>query len=310
MIREVSLIEYLPPLMQEYDEIKKIMAAETPEFQLAWEEAEKNLNNLFVPTADENSIRRFERITDVYPTADDSLDTRRTRVLIRMNEQRPYTLRVLKKRLEAICGADGYQLMLDPGRYKLGVSLESKVKDNLDDVRLMLRTMVPVNLIVDLAIALQLIRFKNRERLSFHAFKIYFPFCVVHASDLIDFKVKASFLNNKMAGRRVLLNGERLLNGLWVLSALTGGGVSARSLTMSTFPVRNEFGSSLKQRYSLYVANKGGFSNTKQQVAGLSAKQKYDFKGFITMDNRWQLDGSSTLNGSKSLNPFYIKEDL
>ena len=48
MIRTVKLEHYLPPYIQEYREIWKLMQAENPEFQLADDESEKIKNNLFI----------------------------------------------------------------------------------------------------------------------------------------------------------------------------------------------------------------------------------------------------------------------
>ena len=50
MIRDVNLIGYLPPFIQEYMEIRKIMQAENPEFQFVEDESEIIKNNQFIQT--------------------------------------------------------------------------------------------------------------------------------------------------------------------------------------------------------------------------------------------------------------------
>ena len=91
MIRTVKLEHYLPPYIQEYREIWKLMQAENPEFQLADDESEKIKNNLFIESCDEKGISRFESIMGIFPLDTDTLESRISRVLTRWNEKLPYT---------------------------------------------------------------------------------------------------------------------------------------------------------------------------------------------------------------------------
>ena len=45
MVREVNLLGYLPPFMQEYVEMQQIMNAEQPDVQALEDETEKIKNN-------------------------------------------------------------------------------------------------------------------------------------------------------------------------------------------------------------------------------------------------------------------------
>ena len=45
---ERKIIDYLPPYLMVYKEIKAIMEAEQPEFEIVWQQAENVLNNQFV----------------------------------------------------------------------------------------------------------------------------------------------------------------------------------------------------------------------------------------------------------------------
>ena len=81
MIREVSLVSYLPPFMQDYKEPAAALEAENPEFTLVWKAADKVLYNHFISTADEYGIARREKLLGIYPSDDDTLDSRRARGL-------------------------------------------------------------------------------------------------------------------------------------------------------------------------------------------------------------------------------------
>ena len=53
MIKEVDLVSYLPPFMQEYKALAQTLEAENPEFALLWEAAGRVRKNAFVATADD-----------------------------------------------------------------------------------------------------------------------------------------------------------------------------------------------------------------------------------------------------------------
>lgn len=88
------------------------------------------------------------------------------------------------------------------------------------------------------------------------------------------------------------------------------GGVMPRKITISGLVVRNSFKTtsgaqiavSAKQRYTLRQGT--------NKVTGLSAKQPLGFSGSVVMDGRWTLNGDFILNGSRSLNQIFSKEDL
>ena len=81
MIREVDLVSYLPPYLQEYNqETVAALEAENPEFRLIWEASDRVLYNEFIATADEYGISRFEKILNILPSKEDTLESRRARV--------------------------------------------------------------------------------------------------------------------------------------------------------------------------------------------------------------------------------------
>ena len=101
MLRTIDLLHYFPPFVQEYREIKHIMSAEEPEFQLVADESEILKNNQFIETCNEVGIARFEKILHITPSPDDTLESRRSRVLIRWNDAVPYTWKIFLQK-EAI----------------------------------------------------------------------------------------------------------------------------------------------------------------------------------------------------------------
>ena len=95
MIREVDLVSYLPPFMQNYKETVAALEAENPEFAIIWKATDKVLYNHFISKADEYGLSRFEKLLGIFPTSDDTLESRRSRVQSKWFNTLRDTLRVL-----------------------------------------------------------------------------------------------------------------------------------------------------------------------------------------------------------------------
>lgn len=84
----------------------------------------------------------------IQPFTDDTLETRRFRILTRWNEKLPYTYRVLIERLNSLCGVDGYELELQPNLYSISIKLELTQKRMFNDVQDLTRRMIPANMVL------------------------------------------------------------------------------------------------------------------------------------------------------------------
>ena len=65
MAREIDLLGYWMPVLRQLKEFKEIAKAETPELKYILEQIERTLNNMFIETADEYGIKRFEDIEEI-----------------------------------------------------------------------------------------------------------------------------------------------------------------------------------------------------------------------------------------------------
>lgn len=142
-----KLIDYLPPFIQEYKEIKAIMGAEQGSIETVWTDAKNVLADQFVQSATENGIAQYEKILGITPKGTYTLDERRFNVLARMNEQLPYTMKQLHSSLTSLCGKDGYALKLDTDNYNLIVKLALSNENNVEAVESLLYKMIPANIV-------------------------------------------------------------------------------------------------------------------------------------------------------------------
>ena len=140
--------EYWPSILQEIEEFQEMANTENIEFEGLQDAIENLIDDQFIQTATERGIARREKIYKITPFADDSLETRRFRVLARENDKLPYTYRVLENKLNQLCGENGYVMTLNAGEYTLNIKIELVVKRMFDEVDKLVRKMAPSNLVI------------------------------------------------------------------------------------------------------------------------------------------------------------------
>ena len=149
MTRDVSLLAYLPPFMQDFTEIAATLNAEDPEFVVVWDSADRVLKNQFIATADEYGISRFEKILKILPSKEDTLESRRSRVQNRWFNNIPYTMRTLIQRLTTLCADHGFTLTkYFTDAYTLEIHTDLELFGQVEELERIIQTMIPCNLIV------------------------------------------------------------------------------------------------------------------------------------------------------------------
>ncbi len=152
MVREVDLISYLPEYLHGFRELKELMGAQQPEVQALEDATEVLKNNQFILSADGQGIRKFETMLGVTALDDDTLENRKFRVLSRWNNAIPYTVPVLKRKLENLCGEGGCLLEIFHTEYRVKVRVALASKKNYRMVGEMLGEVIPANMEIDLSL--------------------------------------------------------------------------------------------------------------------------------------------------------------
>ena len=141
-----KLIDYLPPFMQVYVELAEIMKTEQVEIERLWVESDNVFADQFIPEATKNGVMRWESMLGISPKDTDTLEERRFRILTKLNQELPYTLRKLELVLTNLCGADGYFVEVDSAAYHIEVKLALGNHNNYQEVVDLLTKMVPANM--------------------------------------------------------------------------------------------------------------------------------------------------------------------
>lgn len=147
-----KLIDYLPPFVQEYKEIATIMGVEQFEIDQLWAESDNAFADQFIMDATENGVSRRESILDISPKGTDTLDERKFRILTKLNQELPYTMRKLEQALTNLCGEDGYSIVMNPAEYYIEVKLGISNASNYSEVENILKKMIPANMMSTVSI--------------------------------------------------------------------------------------------------------------------------------------------------------------
>lgn len=147
MTRNVDLVSYLPPFLTEFGELTTTLEAENPEFVLAWDGVDRVLRNEFIETADEYGISRFEKILNILPSKEDTLESRRARVLARWFTNVPYTIKALISKLQSLCGESSFSISTDYEFYKITIAVDLELFGQVDELDHIIESMIPCNIV-------------------------------------------------------------------------------------------------------------------------------------------------------------------
>ncbi len=143
-----KLIEYLPTFMQQFPEMQEIMKTQNVETDILNKNIFEVLDNAFIEECNEYGIKKYENILGIIPIAEDTLDSRKIRVLNRWNDTLPYTYRVLIRRLNVFCGVNNYDISGELKRYELFITTDLPEHGAIDELSIMIDSIVPVNMFV------------------------------------------------------------------------------------------------------------------------------------------------------------------
>lgn len=147
MDREIDINEYLPLYLREYKELKYINNVFNTELSFLTEETEIIFKNLFIITCTILGIERFESMLDIIPESDDTLESRRARILYRWMNGLPYTIKRLMEMLDNICGAGNYTIIKNYTSFEIYFVVMLTAPNQIKELRNMLYYTLPANLI-------------------------------------------------------------------------------------------------------------------------------------------------------------------
>lgn len=149
--RVVDIKEYWSSVVAESLEFTVIANAENPEFNYLWEKIYGFVDEIFVQTATEYGVSRMEKVLNIIPFVDDTLDQRKDRIIWQMNLKLPYTMRFLKNILASLVGEENRQVEHDNDTQVLTVRIKDGLV-NMEQLRVDLEKIIPQQLVLDLGV--------------------------------------------------------------------------------------------------------------------------------------------------------------
>lgn len=143
-----DLIEYLPEYLKAYYEIKEIMKTESEELDNIKLQHAQAVDDRFVVSCGIYGASRFEKMLGITPLLDDSLETRKFRILSKQSISAPYNYMFLMDQIEMLCGKDNYYLEMDFAKQTLNVKIGLVSKNMLDSVKETIFAVVPCDILV------------------------------------------------------------------------------------------------------------------------------------------------------------------
>lgn len=150
MAKEVNLLSYWMPILRNLKEFREIAKAEEPEIRALLQAMEQVLANMFIETADEDGIARFEKLLNIYPDKEADLANRRFTILSRWNNIGIYTNKTLYELLVMLCGEGNFKIIDHYKDYALEIITYLNVKDAFETVYSVVSEILPCNLVLEL----------------------------------------------------------------------------------------------------------------------------------------------------------------
>lgn len=141
------MLELLPPYLRSYKEMSEIMSVEGVEIEAINNTHNQLVDNRYIQTCDEVGISRFEKMLNITPLMNDTLDDRKFRCLTVWNHKLPYNYKVLDAKLRSLCGEDGYSLTPDFPAQTLTIKLALTQVNQYNTIVKLIDEVVPCNIL-------------------------------------------------------------------------------------------------------------------------------------------------------------------
>jgi hypothetical protein len=144
----VDLYNLLPQYFKDILDFKYIINTEEIELSAFEGELRRVYDNLYIQTADDQTVMDWEILLGVIRQAADTLQYRRDRVLNILSYVVPLTLPVLQDKLNNMLGVGTYTLVVDYADYTIHITTEPRDDSVMYEVANTLVFMIPAHILL------------------------------------------------------------------------------------------------------------------------------------------------------------------
>lgn len=149
---EINTIHWLPAHIAGMREFQEITKAYDYLLQRAFTDLERVFNNQFLEKLEETGCIMHETVLGITPDVTDTLDDRKRRIRGYYASDLPYTENKLTAVLAAMCGRDGFEILVNAEEYHVDVMVKLNSVSLVRNVSDVVKQMVPANMTVDIRI--------------------------------------------------------------------------------------------------------------------------------------------------------------
>lgn len=118
---DTRVCQYLPDWYKGIAEYQQFCKVETAQMESAEAITKRVYGNFYFSTMDAAGLSEWESIFGIIASPTETLEFRRARLINRLSLKPPFTIRFLRKQLDALIGEGNYNLIVDAGNYTLYV---------------------------------------------------------------------------------------------------------------------------------------------------------------------------------------------
>lgn len=161
------ILNHYPPVIKQIKDIQQIAKAEDIEFTKLNTSITEVIRNMFVFTADETGVKRFEKLLGITPKVAQSLDDRKIYIISMMN-RRKMSLEELTAMLSNY--SEGIRLINDMSNFEMIVEINTDA-GSLETINSIIDEILPLNIYFEFALQRETTIKYKLEDLIFMAFE-------------------------------------------------------------------------------------------------------------------------------------------
>ena len=144
-----DVIAYFPAHIEQMEEFQRIAGTYDKMLAAVWDDVGKIYDNNHFDSMDAEECARREEMLHITPTPLDTIDDRRRRIKGYYASNLPYTDKKMREVLAAMCGENGYELVIDKEHKTLFVGIKVNSTRMIDNAEELMRMMAPATMSVE-----------------------------------------------------------------------------------------------------------------------------------------------------------------
>lgn len=152
MIGRGEVLEYWPEHIKRMKDFKAISDAYNFILDGIWEACNKTENNQYLDTLDEDGCSRQERFLGITANPSDNLDERKRRIKGYYATSLPYTEKRLIEVLQAMCGEDGFELVVNSTLRTIDIKVKLNSICLVNNVEELAKRMRPCDMVLTVSV--------------------------------------------------------------------------------------------------------------------------------------------------------------